>query len=667
MAVLTQTIPQISIEGFSLDDYIVADIALYKELLRPSRMEFDIRRKSIMRSEGDVRFDIASRLLGSRIQMEIQTQRRDVGMDDVMETLTFSGIVFGVQNTRSSVGNAAYYHVTAYSPDYLLVDNPHCASFEDMSLTEIITKSISDYRGTIKADMAPRLTARLPYTVQYNETTYQFISRLAQRYGEFLFFDNDELYFGQTPSGKSVKLHPDTDVLGYSYSLNMEHTELRHAQHDYIRHENSVQNGYDNAREAIHDLTDTVYAHSHSAYRKRTLQDIHSTSQEYSSFSQNQVSSTVEGWGQKSRMMTCTLKTNRADICIGDRITIQETADEGGLSLIDHQELMAIGVECHATIDGHFENTVTAIPSDAPYPPYGQTDLYPICESQRAVVVDNADPEHLGRIRVKFLWQELQPGMAVTPWLRITQPHGGDDKGFYFIPEIGEEVMVAFENGNGEKPYIVGTLYHGRQHPGAPWPNGTNNVKAIRTRNGHTVEIHDEGDGGYIRIYDYDKGGQKENYILTFSTDEKLIRLQSKGNIELYADNDIIMQAGHDISVVAGNDERRDVGRNRDTHIGSNDTLMVDANKLDTVGANRYDTINANHQQVVAVNQIVKVGGDRTTAVTNTDKLSANDRVETIEDESYLKAKTIKEEAGDKINQEAKMEVNIKALKVKLN
>ncbi len=667
MAVLTQTIPQISIEGFSLDGYVVADITLHKELLQPSRLEFDIRRKPLLRNNEDVRFDIASRLLGAEVNLKIETLRRDAGMENKSETLAFAGIIFGIQNTRANIGNVAYYHVTAYSPDYLLVDNPHCSSYADMSLSEIVMQSMSDYRGRIQATLIPRLTARLPYTVQYNETTYQFISRLAQRFGEYLFFDNNTFYFGQTPEGKNITLHPDTEVLGFSYSLNMEHTELRHAQHDYRKYENTVQDGYENARDAIHDLTDVVFNHSHSAYRKKTLQDMHSTSQEYSSFVQNQLSSTVEGWEQKSRMMTCTLKTNRADICIGDNIVIQETTDEGKPTLVDHKRLMAVAVDYHATIDGHFENHVKAIPADSPYPPYGMNDLYPICESQRAIVVDNSDPESLGRIRVRFLWQELQSGMCVTPWLRITQPHGGDDKGFYFIPEIGEEVMVAFENGNGEKPYVVGTLYHGRQHPGMPWPNSSNDIKAIRTRNGHTVEIHDLDRGGYIKIYDYDRNGQKENYILTFSTDEKLIKLESKGNIELYANNDIIMHAKHDIIMTADNNENITVGSNRSARIGKNDSESIGENKICNVKGDQTVVIENNDNLTVNADQTINVRGDRSSSIRNTDKLYAHDREEIIQDESYREARNVKEKANQNTQLEAANNINLQALKVKFN
>jgi len=170
----------------------------------------------------------------------------------------------------------------------------------------------------------------------------------------------------------------------------------------------------------------------------------------------------------------------------------------------------------------------------------------------------------LGRIRVQFLWQEEQDSDLMTPWIRIAQPHGGGDKGFYYIPEIDEEVIVDFENGNAEKPYVIATLYHGDdQRPDSAWYTDSNDIKAIRTRNGHTIEIHDEGDDGFIRIYDY----EKENYILTYSTDEKLIKLESTGNIELYAKGDVIIDAGGNINM----------------HSGKDTTIKVDGNQEITV------------------------------------------------------------------------------------
>lgn len=666
MAVLTDRVPVISIDGVDLDAYSIMEVHLEKKLLKPAVFQFTMRKKQLLRNGDDISFSLANELMGAHVELEIETTRRDESMDVCGETLTFSGIIFGAQTRRERIGQANYIQVTAYSPDYLLVDNPHCCSFEGMSLAEIIAESVQPYRGTLATHVEPQQTEPLPYVVQYNETTYQFLSRLAQRYGEYLFFENGEMYFGQNPSGESITLHPDTDILGFRYDLNMEHPNFMHAQHDYIKYEDTVENGYDNASEGLHSLTDIVFDKSHEAYRKPTLQNYHSATQEYSSFSQVESSTMVEGLGAKARMMMCHLRTNRADIRMGDRLIIQEYEDESELSLHEHEELLVVAVTYHATLNGHFENEVTAIPADAHYAPYGLVDLYPVCESQRAVVVDNNDPEQLGRIRVQFLWQANAPDNRqdrYTPWLRITQPHGGDDKGFYFIPEIGEEVMVAFENGNAEKPYVVGTLYHGQQHPGQPWPDNSNNVKAIRTRNGHTIEIHDEDPGGYIRIYDY----QKENYILTYSTDEKLIKLESTGNIELYAQNDIIMHAGNDIKANADHDIKTRSGHDIDSRADNNISQHAVNDIHETAEHDRRIKVEHNDSTEVYENQFVVVHNDKDERITHQLQLKADNIREEAQQQLLEYSETHHIKTTNEIALNADNKINIKAGTVKVN
>lgn len=163
--------------------------------------------------------------------------------------------------------------------------------------------------------------------------------------------------------------------------------------------------------------------------------------------------------------------------------------------------------------------------------------------------------------------------------------------------------MIDFEGGNAERPFVKGTLFNGVGNPDGAWLPGDNQVKAIRTRNGHTIEIWDEGEGGYIRIYD----NGKENYILTFSTDEKLIKLESTGNIELYAQNDIIMHAGHDINasadndvfIAAGNDMQRTADNDIREHAGNDRTTSIDRNDSLTVSQNQFIRIEENKDEEI--------------------------------------------------------------------
>ena len=129
--------------------------------------------------------------------------------------------------------------------------------------------------------------------------------------------------------------------------------------------------------------------------------------------------------------------------------------------------------------------------------------------------------------------------------------------GTHLIPEKLSHVYVAFEGGNFERPYVIGAhceFTRGLDDP--KWYIGNNNVKAIRTASGHTIEIHDVqddknwGEGGFIKIYD----NHTHDYELLLSSDRNLIKLKSVGNIELEAGEDIIINAGGNIDMTAQKD-----------------------------------------------------------------------------------------------------------------
>jgi uncharacterized protein involved in type VI secretion and phage assembly len=281
-------------------------------------------------------------------------------------------------------------------------------------------------------------------------------------------------------------------------------------------------------------------------------------------------------------------------------------------------------------------------------------------------VTDNEDPMDLGRVRVQFDWQAQLNENMMTPWLRIAQPYAGGGKGFSFIPEIDEEVMVDFEGGNAERPYIKGTLYNGVDDPDPDWvPNGNsrNQIKAIRTRNGHTIEIHDEGNDGYIRIYD----NEKENYILTFSTDRKLIMLESTGNIELYAKNDIIMHAEHDIIATADHDIS-ETAHNDMFLAADNDMQRTADNDIrEHAGNDRNTNIDRNDSLSVSENQFVTVGDNKDEQVEHKLQITAETIREEAKDQLLEYSKTHQAKAEQEMALNAGMKIDIKAMIVKTN
>jgi len=148
------------------------------------------------------------------------------------------------------------------------------------------------------------------------------------------------------------------------------------------------------------------------------------------------------------------------------------------------------------------------------------------------IVADNKDPEKMGRILVTF--PSMPDGRMV--WSRIVTPMAGEGKGQYFLPEIDDEVLVAINQGDFSSAYVLGSLWGTQRKPPEEMYQDENNFKVIRTRGGNTITFDDADGNERIEIKDKD-----ENTIL-ISTGDKLIKIESKGNIELYAESDIILQ-----------------------------------------------------------------------------------------------------------------------------
>lgn len=613
----TLTLGESRSEGFLIDidgDLFKADgFALTQQLLRPNTLRFRLRKGP--RENGDEpQFKACGSLIGKDVTLCLETDNFEslsLRKCDGEKTgdINFRGIITSVSGSRSQ--SDYFINVEASSYDALLIDNPSCKSFERKTLNDIVADVADDYSDLLETEVDARFNAPLPYTVQYNEDNYHFLTRLAQRFGEWMYNDGTRLVFGQLPPGEPVTLgYPDKDIAAYNVDMNMRHTAFSHVASSYNSYDATRKEGVEEMERNYNNLADIVFNVARDRLTKPTLQNLHSggfadTDGRKTVLS---VSTKTQARGEKAGMLTYSGTTFCSRLKIGNTLIIQDNYLQndlvGDVSEVSQDEILITEITHYFSADETYSNSFVGIPAACDYPPYANSDIFPAAASCRAKVVDTEDPNRLGRVRVQFDWQaQLDPDM-ITPWLRISQPYAGGGKGFSFIPEKGEEVMIDFEGGNAERPYVKGTLFNGVDATDGAWLPGDNQVKAIRTRNGHTIEIWDEGAGGYIRIYD----NGKENYILTFSTDEKLIKLESTGNIELYAHNDIIMHADHDINASAGNDifvgAGRDLQRTADNdireHAGNDRTTTIDRNDSLTVEVNQFVTVNDNKDEQVA-------------------------------------------------------------------
>lgn len=113
------------------------------------------------------------------------------------------------------------------------------------------------------------------------------------------------------------------------------------------------------------------------------------------------------------------------------------------------------------------------------------------------IVSDNDDPEGMGRVKLRFPWRSVEDE---TRWARIAVPMAGPDMGTYFLPEEGDEVLVAFEDGDIHHPYVVGALWNGQEKPPEDNADGNNDVRTIRSRSGHEIVLDDSETDGRVEI-----------------------------------------------------------------------------------------------------------------------------------------------------------------------
>lgn len=109
-----------------------------------------------------------------------------------------------------------------------------------------------------------------------------------------------------------------------------------------------------------------------------------------------------------------------------------------------------------------------------------------------AIVTDIVDPDGQGRVKVKLPWSPDGEGSAYEAWARIATMMAGANRGSWFVPDVDDEVLIAFNAGNPRHPYVLGALWNGQDSPPEAMDSGGNNYpKTIRSRNGVTVTLDD--------------------------------------------------------------------------------------------------------------------------------------------------------------------------------
>jgi type VI secretion system secreted protein VgrG len=523
------TTASISIDGSPVNQF--SSFSLSQGIYEHHFFRLTCPAESIDGSKGAA-FSKSKTLMGATLTAQIDSV-------NVPGQLKFKGIITQVETERYS-GSPGDVVITGYSPTIMLESGPHCKSWEKKAVKNIVQDVLSHFpQNMLKPKVAPVYPETLSYYVQYKETAWRFLSRICSTYGEWIYYDGEALIVAP-PSGKSVPLIYGNNLSRFSMSLHVSPPGMQVMAYDYVNHEvySSTPSGIED-KAGLNDLGKQARSASQAVYttqpklwnnnfltNKKQLDDVVN----------------IQSAMRSSNHVRINGSSGHPGVCVGGKITIKGQNMHNGESE-DYGECTVISVNHYTDGQGNYSNDFTAIPASIKLPPVA-TIPEPPSETQSALVTDNHDPRGMGRIRVRFHW--MKPGEK-TPWLRVSSPHGGGGKGMFFIPEVGEEVIVGFEGNSPTKGYIDGTVYHGRANN--TYGNAGNDVKALQTRSGNQVIMNDKD--GSITIKD------PSNNVIVLKGDGTIeinapnkITLNTK-EIEMNAEVSIKMQAGDGVATMS--------------------------------------------------------------------------------------------------------------------
>ena len=462
---------------------------------------------------------------------------------------------------------------------------------------------------------------RIPYLVQYNESFYQFMVRSANRFGEFLFFEDGQLNLGMQPSEKNYYKRNDkgeiekkdgADIIidwatepnavqnRYYESVVSEGISVEERGHSYLDHKPEYEDAYASSDGRYNpdptsanewtdqDLEKNKYIEFEEALLEevkcmviesifkglesqtlgeaittismemsKKIYDIHRNNQDYNNVLDEANYDLIENEDQKSGENYKQFVTYKGSSNLSSNL--KNMFDESGLNnffdlfyqfirkkekevgeqavwldfgnyyrpiklgdklRVANKDYVAISVE------GSYENgqehlLVSAIPvfsiaetesspqtvttaydpwtTSCPFPPALPDIIIREARPQVAFVAENLDPGTLGRIRVRYPWQDAEGDMS--PWIRVTLPLATDGGAVNFTPNVGDEVMVGYVHGNIEHPYGMGYLT--APFVNERWKNAIpldqyGGVHGIKVKTGHHLTFSDGANGACL-------------------------------------------------------------------------------------------------------------------------------------------------------------------------
>lgn len=398
------------------------------------------------------------------------------------ESYDFEGIITQVEMV-GSMGETGGVAIHGTSPTILYENNRTLDSWMDQSLSTIIKEATQEY-GKVNLVSNPKYAAPIPYMAQYNESVFDFMNRLSALYGEWFYYDGTKVYFGKPDRDNTEKIVYDMDLEEVRLVANL--VPGKSARYDYVAQENKQHNADTPAKpDGMNDLQSIAHSCSEKAYTAKTTSaaDPHVTDKaeldEQMSIVKNASGANllnIKGIGK-----TCRIRIGEIiDVSFPDRMKLPPLG-----------KFRIVGIEHEVRRDGHYSNSFVGVPDGTVHIPVPDVKR-PLALPELATVKENNDDKGQGRVKVAFDWQK---NGKTTNWIRVQTPNAGvsgavpKNRGWVFVPEIGDQVMVSYEHGNPDRPYVTGSVFHSGSGKGG---DKDNKVKSIITRSGNAIVFDDE-------------------------------------------------------------------------------------------------------------------------------------------------------------------------------
>jgi type VI secretion system secreted protein VgrG len=527
----------------------------------------------------------------------------------------FNGFVSGFTQV-SSGGDGARYRATIVPWLWFLTRTADCRIFQAKTVPEIVKQVFRDAGFSDFEDALTETYRTWEYCVQYRETAFQFISRLLEQEGIYYFFRHED--------GRHVLVLADASSAhqpcpGYE-TISCQFSGTPVSGQEYISDwgvETRVQPGsvslnafdFKNVKKDLHARAQIPREHQAADFDIYDYSPGYTEAQDGESYARRRIEE------RHSEYEVATATSDARGLYAGGTFTLADhpRRDQNREWLVTGASYTITQSEFTSAEDSGecvYSCSLTAMDSTEPFRPARVTPKPTIAGLQTALVVGPSGEEiytdEYGRVKVKFHWDRYsQADENSSCWIRVAQVWAGKQWGAVYTPRVGQEVIVAFLEGDPDHPIITGQVYNGQAMP--PYELPANKTMSTLKSNSS------QGGGGFNEIRFEDKKGSEQVFIYG----EKNLDLRVKNdtfefvgnNRHLIVKRDLHQHTENNCHVKVDNDHIEEIGKDRHLKVTGKEAKEVGGSLSLTVKGDMIEVFKANHSEQTTQNLYLKAMG----------------------------------------------------------